>query len=250
MTTRGGNPTAAGTSTEKEDSSSAVVAQKDTGEESDEETASRAWNYGFTEYTTTGQEDEEQSHTSFDENEMAGLQRTPNGRNKRLLHIARAGMVHLNRAALYIRKDPKTSKGIEALSEQGMAPNKEQLSEEHRIFAMTQECLERMCIKDPGFPLMAGGEPILLVGCQVNVARTDAIIYWCLPESVLTARDLNYLQRSYIQEEMRNRLEGPPGRMLSHMVTQRLSHYFPPKVRFKEAPLEIVEEVVREYEEF
>ena len=213
-----------------------------------DETITRPWNYGFTEYTDAEKEANGDGGEDDDDDNASDAQQSSNGRNRRLLKIARTGMAHLDRSAVYIQKQPKTSRELATLSEEGIAPDRAQMAEEYRIFTTTQECLEILCTKDRNFPLMAGEEPILLVGCTVNASLTYADIYWCLPESVWTAPDLTEHQRHYIQEEMRARLAGEPGRLLAHSVTQRLAFYYAPKVRFKEAPREIIDSVVQEYE--
>jgi len=206
----------------------------------------KAWNYGYTEYTdaATGNDD----HAEEDDN-YRDSQKTATGRNKRLLNVARAGFVHLDRAAVYIQSNPQASKDLKAINEEHQGPDKAQLMEEHRIFTTTQACLEALCVKDPSFPLMAGDEPILIVGCKVNPALTYAEVYWCLPESVLTAPDLHPRQLQHIQEEMRDRVSGSAGRRVAHCVTTRLAFYYAPKVRFHEAPPELVQQIVKEYEE-
>jgi len=197
---------------------------------------------GFYEYSSNADnvdEDEEDDDSQW----------TAGGRNKRLLSAAREGIAHLNRAAALIQSDRHTSKNIFVTPEEEQGPDKRQLAEQHKIFTTTQDCLEALCTKDMSFPLMAGDEPILLVGCSVNSALTYADVYWCLPPSVLTAPDLNERQVQFIHEEMHERIQGAPGRQLAHCVTMALSYYYPPKVRFKAAPDLIVNKVIQEYED-
>lgn len=207
----------------------------------------KAWNFGYTEYTDAAAGGD--GDRAEEDDDYHDSQKTSTGRNKRLLRIARAGFVHLDRAAVYIQSNPQASKDLKAISEEQQGPDKAQLMEERRIFSTTQACLEAFCVKDPSFPLMAGDEPILIVGCRVNPALTFADVYWCLPESVLTAPDLHPRQLQYIQDEMRERIAGDAGRRVAHCVATKLAFCFAPKVRFHEAPPELVDRIVHEYEE-
>ena len=83
---------------------------------------------------------------------------------------------------------------------------------------------------------MAGDEPILLLGVRVNSSFTHADLYWSLPYTVLSTKELNDSQLDFLKNKMRERVNGEAGRTLLHRMNCALSNYYPPKIRFKEAP--------------
>ena len=165
-------------------------------------------------------------------------------RSKKLASIIRDGVVLLNQTVASIKSNSQTTKSLFTSPEEKSEPNPKQLAEEHRIFETAQQCLEDLCTRDPTFPLMAGEEPILLLGVRVNPSFTHADLYWSLPYGVLTTKELNEKQREYLNEKMRERVDGSPGRILLQRINSVLSSYYPPKIRLKEAPPVLVYQVL------
>jgi hypothetical protein len=170
-------------------------------------------------------------------------------RNKKLADIIREGVVALNQTAAFIQNNVQTTKSVFSPPEEDSKPDVKQLAEEHRIFATSQNCLEDMCRKDPSFPLIAGGEPIMLLGVRVKPSFSHADLYWSLPYVVLSSPELNEKQREFLKGKMEERVQGAPGRMLLRNINAVLSSYYPPKIRFKEAPPLLVYQVMQDLEE-
>lgn len=165
-------------------------------------------------------------------------------RSKKISSIIRDGVVLLNQTAATIQNNSQTTKSLFTSPEEKSEPNPKQLAEEHRIFETAQKCLEDLCTKDPTFPLMAGEEPILLLGVRVTPSFTHADLFWSLPYGVLSTKELNERQREFLNEKMSERVNGAPGRMLLHRINSALSSYYPPKIRFKEAPPLLVHQML------
>jgi hypothetical protein len=170
-------------------------------------------------------------------------------RNKKLASIVRDGLILLNHSANLIQKNAQTSKSVFATPEDDAKPDARQLSEEHRIFVTAQRCLEDLCTLDSSFPLMAGDEPIMLLGVRVKPSYSHADLYWALPYSVLSTPELNEKQREYLIEKMEERVQGAPGRVLIQRINTVLSSYYPPKIRFKAAPPLLMHQVLYDLEE-
>jgi hypothetical protein len=170
-------------------------------------------------------------------------------RSKKLASIIRDGAILLNQTSTSIQSNKRTSKSLFTSSEEKFEPDAKQLAEEHRIFTTAHKCLEDLCTKDPTFPLMAGDEPILLLGVRVNKSFTHADLFWSLPYIVLSTDTLNDRQREFLNEKMSERVRGEPGRILLQRINAVLSSYYPPKIRFKEAPPFLVEQVLYDLEE-
>lgn len=176
------------------------------------------------------------------------VKNTPAVRNKKLADIIREGVVILNQTSTYIQNNVQTTKSVFSSPDEESKPNAKQLAEEHRIFTTAQNCLEEICRRDPSFPLMAGGEPIMLLGVQVKQSFSHADIYWSLPYVVLSSPELNEKQREFLKGKMEERVQGAPGRMLIRSINAVLSSYYPPKIRFKEAPPLLVYQVMQDLE--
>jgi hypothetical protein len=170
-------------------------------------------------------------------------------RNKKLADIIREGVVALNQIATYIQNNVQTTKSVFSPPEEDSQPRAKQIAEEHRIFSTAQSCLEAMCRKDASFPLMAGGESIMLLGVRVKPSFSHADLYWSLPYVVLSSPELNEKQREFLKGKMEERVQGAPGRMLIRNINAVLSSYYPPKIRFKEAPPLLVYQVMKELED-
>lgn len=170
-------------------------------------------------------------------------------RNKKLAGVIREGIANLNQSAAAILNNTHTAKSIFTSPEEIHGPDARQLSEEHRIFTIAQECLEDMCTKNPSFGLMAGEEPILLLGIKVKPSYSHADIYWSLPYRLLTSPQLNEQQKEFLKEKMDERLQGASGRALRCRINAVLSSYYPPKIRFKAAPPLLVHQVVHDLDE-
>ena len=167
-------------------------------------------------------------------------------RSKKLSSIIRDGVVILNQTASTIQSNAQTTKSLFTSPEEKSEPNPKQLAEEHRIFETAQKCLEDLCTRDPTFPLMAGEEPILLLGVHVKPSFTHADLYWSLPFGVLSTKELNDKQREFLKVKMSERVDGAPGRMLLRQINSVLSNYYPPKIRLKEAPPLLVHQLLHD----
>lgn len=165
-------------------------------------------------------------------------------RNKKLGAIIREGVVILNQTATFIQNNVQTTKSVFSSPDEGSKPDAKQLAEEHRIFSTAQKCLEDLCTRDASFPLMAGGEPIMLLGVSVKPSFSHADLFWALPYVVLSSPELNEKQRDFLKEKMEERIQGAPGRILMQRINAVLSSYYPPKIRFKAAPPLLVHQVM------
>lgn len=183
------------------------------------------------------------------DDDLSSQHRSTIPRNKKLAAIIREGVVALNQTATFVQNNVQTTKSVFSSPEEDSKPDVKQLSEEHRIFSTAQKCLEDMCRRDPSCPLMAGGEPIMLLGVRVKPSFSHADLFWSLPYVVLSAPELNERQREFLKEKMGERIQGAPGRMLIQRINAVLSSYYPPKIRFKEAPPLLVYQVMMELEE-
>lgn len=195
--------------------------------------------------TDSGSESRPENSRLLEDDSVASL--TSNytvPRSKKLASIIRDGVVLLNQTAATIKSNSQTTKSLFTSPEEKSEPNPKQLAEEHRIFETAQKCLEDLCTRDPSFPLMAGDEPILLLGVRVNPSFTHADLYWSLPFGVLSTKELNEKQREYLKGKMSERVDGAPGRILLQRINSVLSNYYPPKIRFKEAPPLLVYQVL------
>jgi hypothetical protein len=188
------------------------------------------------------------SSIRIDANSSPSIQSIPT-RSKKLASIIRDGAVLLNQTSSTIQNNTETNKSIFSVPEVHSEPDARQLAEEHRIFVTAQKCLDDLCTKDPSFPLMAGDEPILILGVRVKPSFTHADLYWSLPYCVLTAKELNERQREFLTEKMTERLNGAPGGMLLQRINTVLSSYYPPKIRYKVAPPLLVHQLIYDFEE-
>ncbi len=167
-------------------------------------------------------------------------------RSSKLSSIIRDGVTLLNQSAATIQSNTQTKKSLFTSPEEKLEAHPKLLAEEHRIFEMAKDCLEDLCMKDSSFPLMAGDEPILLLGVRVNGSFTHADLYWSLPYAVLSTKELNDNQREFLKKKMSERMDGEAGRTLLHRINSALSNYYPPKIRFKEAPPILVYQVLHD----
>jgi len=155
--------------------------------------------------------------------------------------------------------------------------NLRQIAESERILETATECLEEIAMRHPTEArltgLALGGEPILLLECQVNRDARQAKLFWTLPYSLLL--DERLTQKAYqqlverVQQELvygggeggrksshgRGRVHGDGSqklattgaKMLSRQVHSRLSSYYPPRIKLLPATDEMVSRVVEEY---
>jgi hypothetical protein len=120
-----------------------------------------------------------------------------------------------------------------------MGPTKQQLAEANRILTAANQCLAEMEHKKRHVqsPLQIGGYSILLLHAEVNSNLREATIYWALPFEVLMEVDEDHDARKQLTERMQYRIEKEGGgSFLQRSVHSILSHYYPPKLRFKPAP--------------
>ena len=180
--------------------------------------------------------DNKESRLSVDDSDTSATSIPIVPRSSRLSSIIRDGVTLLNQSAATIQSNTQTKKSLFTSPEEKLESNPKLLAEEHRIFETAKNCLEDLCTKDSSFPLMAGDEPILLLGVRVNSSFTHADLYWSLPYTVLSTKELNDSQLDFLKNKMRERVNGEAGRTLLHRMNCALSNYYPPKIRFKEAP--------------
>jgi ribosome-binding factor A len=140
----------------------------------------------------------------------------------------------------------RTRRGLDDTNKSGPTPRR--LAEAHRIMEVTTDCLEEICMRgeDPGLTL--SGEPIVILEVQVNRDVKQAKVFWTLPYVVLLDERIN--QNVYqklmmkLQDEIQN---GGSGKVLSHLVRTRLSHYYPPRIKLVPATNDMVRNAMKEY---
>lgn len=136
-----------------------------------------------------------------------------------------------------------------------------QLAEGQRILDVASECLEQLALQEEqgklrqqssahggGNGLILFGEPIVLLECEVNRNVRQARIYWTLPHGILLDNRIN--QRLYqeimakVQKEL---VENGGAKLLSREVHNRLSYYYPPRIKLYPATDEMIQKAIEEF---
>lgn len=181
------------------------------------------------------------------------------GPNPGLASIISQGMSALERSAADIEYRTKNSSSLKRPHKKGsyragtLEPR--QLAEGQRLLDVATDCLEELVVQAERGGLTVGqqkglmlsGEPIVLLECVVNRTIKQAKLYWTLPYGLLLDERMHaklYHQlTAKVQEQL---MEGGGVKLLSRQVHNRLSSYYPPRIKMLPATDEMVAKALRE----
>lgn len=163
-----------------------------------------------------------------------------NNFNDALQSVIDSGLDELKTTSTLISNKKETRKPLfhkGAIEGADQGPTKQQLAEANRVFSAATQSLEEMHRRNKKgrSKLEIGGFSILVVHVEVNANLREANVFWALPFEILM--EANEPTRQELTERMQKQLvEGGAGRFLQGEVHRLLSHYYPPKLKFKPAP--------------
>jgi hypothetical protein len=184
--------------------------------------------------------DNESETTSATDTINVDIDKRP--RNKTLESVIREGLAFLNQTVQQIQANKNTSKPL--LQPEDMGPSDKQMAEQHRILSTATLCLDEMSLKDPC--LCIHGEPITLIRVEVNTNSRLATVYWGLPYTLMLEDRLSSQDKRILTTKM-NEIVLEHGGKLQRRVHGKLSSYYPPKLKFKPAPAEIIDQFAEEF---
>jgi hypothetical protein len=191
---------------------------------------------------TAQQREEEEIEAKFLEYEDEEEVNEPDTEHK-LANVIRNGMALLNQSAAFIQSSAHTRSSILDDSPRDDETPKH-LSEEYRLYGAIQQCLEDMVTNGDAALASSSMDPVMILTVKCTPSMQYADIYWALPYSVLTTKNLNEEQRVFLKTVMEERLHGAEGKMLLGKVYSMLRSYYPPKLRFKAASETMVQQVL------
>lgn len=181
------------------------------------------------------------------------------GPNPGLASVISQGMSALERSAADIEYRTKNSSSLKRPHKKGsfragtLEPR--QLAEGQRLLDVATDCLEELVVQAERGGLTVGqqkglmlsGEPIVLLECVVNRTIKQAKLYWTLPYGLLLDErmqaKLYHQLTAKVQEQL---MEGGGVKLLSRQVHNRLSSYYPPRIKMLPATDEMVAKALRE----
>lgn len=177
--------------------------------------------------------------SSFGGKHNSSADRGSDTKNEALQSVIDSGIDELKATSTLISNKKETKKPLfhkGALDGADMGPTKQQLAEANRILSVTTRCLEELHRRNKKGKtvLQIGGYSILVVHVEVNANLREATVLWALPFEILM--EANESTRQELTERMQYQMtEGGGGRFLQREVHGVLSHYYPPKLKFKPA---------------
>jgi len=177
--------------------------------------------------------DDNDTHTR--ENDIPTSKHT----NTALQSVIDAGLVQLKATSTLISNKKETKKPLfhkAAIENADLGPTKQQLAEANRVFSAATRCLEELHRRQKRrkSQLQIGGFSIVIVDVEVNANLREATVVWTLPFEILL--EANESTRQELTKRMQHQLEsGGGGKFLQGEVHRVLSHYYPPKLKFKAA---------------
>lgn len=155
-----------------------------------------------------------------------------------------------------------------------------QLAEGQRILDVATDCLDRLALRyedrryggggrslsnsysnhpvnvennnnntDDKTGLTVFGEPLILLECVVDRNLKQAKIYWTLPYGILLDKRIDQPLYQQIAMKVQNRLvqkNNGGAKLLTTQVYTKLSHYYPPRIKFFPATDEMVERAIKD----
>lgn len=168
--------------------------------------------------------------------------------NEALQSVIDSGLDELKATSSIIANKKETRKPLfhkGAIEGETVGPTKQQLAEAERIQSVASECLEKLQRKnkEKKHALQIGGYSIMVVHVEVNSNLREATVLWALPFEILC--EANEKTRQELVARMQHQMtEGGGGRVLQGEVHRVLSHYYPPKLKFKPADDGILQQMM------
>lgn len=195
-----------------------------------------------------------------DEDEVDGAHHYPlSGPNPGLASIISQGSKSLEKSAADIAYRTRHSCSLSQPHKKGsfragtLEPR--QMAEGQRILDVASDCLEELVLQADRGALTAGqrkglllsGEPIVFLECVVNRNIKQAKLYWTLPYSLLLDERMHAgLYRQITAKVQEQLMEGGGAKLVSRHVHNRLSSYYPPRIKLFPATDEMVAKALQE----
>lgn len=193
----------------------------------------------FTNNDDNGEGNDSELHSS----ESSQSSPVVTSRNKALAEIIRGGYHSLNQVALDIQNASPTRKSIFQAPVDKNQQSTRQKAEARLVLDTANKCMEELARQGK---LCVQGDPIVLLDVQMKGSKL-AIVYWCLPYSVLADETMASREKQLMEFRMHNILQKGGGtQMLQRGVHAALRHYYPPRLQLEPAPDEMLLELMEE----
>mmetsp|Transcript_49848 Transcript_49848/g.57539 ORF Transcript_49848/g.57539 Transcript_49848/m.57539 type:complete len:317 (+) Transcript_49848:67-1017(+) len=138
-----------------------------------------------------------------------------------------------------------------------------QLAEGQRILDVALDCIDQLALQyeerggggrqpnsinnNNNNGLILFGEPIVLLECEVNRTMKQAKIYWTLPYGLLLDKRINQkLYQQIIVKIQAQLVDNGGAKLLTKLVHNQLSYYYPPRTKLFPATDDMVEKAIKE----